>query len=365
MTDYGVTADGFVIKDYSTILASVKARIREKIGDDVDLSDYSLLGQMIQAFSYELANQWQILENVYTTAYINTAAESNLDAAVALVGFTRLPATKAAGTITYSRIGAATVDITIPAESRVSNQDGTIVFQTTTVATLTIGNTSVNAPVVALVAGTDGNASAGVINHILDPISGIESVTNSVECTGGTDAESDAMLRLRVRTYAPSAKATLLAIKNAIMAVSGVLACTMSEDTDLHTITAMVLGGTDEDLNAAIAATRPAGIPCSLARPTQKTVVVTSTVTKITGGNASTIEANILAKITAYFGTLSVDSDIVYSTVANAILAADGVATLTALSITMGATTITTFGESIAIADDEIAIEGSHSITVN
>lgn len=365
MTDYGVTNNGFVLKDYDTILASIKAKIREKVGDDVDLSDYSLLGQIIQAFAYELSAQWQILEQVYTTAYINTAADNNLDAAVVLVGFSRNSAQKAGGTITYSRTTTAPAAITIPAGSRVSNQTGSVIFVTSAAATLAMGATSVNVAVVAQVAGTEGNVSAGVINHILDPISGIEFVTNAAETSGGTDAESDAMLRQRVRTYAPGAKATLLAVRNAIMDVDGVLACSMSEDTSAHTMTAMVLGGVDADINTVIAATRSAGITCSLARPTQKTVTVTATVTKITGGNAEKIETNILTKITDYFESLTIDCDIIYSTVANAILAAYGVAALDTLSITMDSTTISAFGQSIPVAATEIAIEGTHSITVN
>lgn len=364
-TDYGVTTDGFIIKDYATILAEIKAGIQEKVGDDVDLSDYSLLGQIIKSFAYAIAVQWQILEQIYTSAYPTMATGANLDAAVAFMGFTRLPATNATGTVTYSRTTAAPAAITIPAGSRVSNADGSIIYRTSAAATLALGGTSVNVAVVAQAAGTDGNVSASVINHILDPISGIESVTNAAETTGGTDAESDAMLRLRVRTYAPGAKATLLALHNAITAVTGVITCLMSEDTSAHTITAMVLGGLDADINAAIAATRPAGIACNLDRPTEKTVVITATVTKISGGSGATVQANILAKIAAYFATLTIGSDILYSSVANAILAADGVATLDTLSITMGATTISAFGQSIAIGAAEVAIEGTQSVTVN
>lgn len=365
MTDYGVTANGFVLKDYATILDELKADIREHVGDDVDLSDNSLLGQILKSFAYAVAAQWQVLEAAYTTAYLDTATADNLDAAIALVGLTRLPATKAAGAITYSRTTAAVVAITIPAGSRVSNADGTIVFVTTADATLAIGQTAVSVAVAAQIAGADYNVSAGVICHILDPISGIESVINAADMAGGTDAETDAALRLRVRTYAPGAKATLLAIKNAIMAVTGVITCTVTEDTSAHTITALVLGGQDAAINAAIAVTRPAGITASLTRPTQKTVTVTATTTKVSGGNATTIRANILAKITAYFATLTIDSDIMYSAVANAIIASDGVASLDSLSITMGSTTINAFGQAITIGSTEVAVEGSHNITVS
>lgn len=365
MTDYGVTENGFVLKPYEAILEEVQNRLKANLGDDIDLSDNSFLGQMAASLAYEIAGFWQVLEAVYTSAYLSTAAGDNLDAVSAVMGLTRTTAVAAIGTVTFSRSEAATVDIDIPLGTRVSNQDTSIIFATTEKATLAAGATSVNVPVDAKVPGANSNVAIGAITNMVDTIAGIETVTNVAATTLGADAESDAELRLRTRTYTPDAKATIAALTSILEAIDGVTDVLVTEDTSSHTVTAVLIGGADAAITEAIAATRPAGIPVTWSHATTVLIAVTATVSKKTGYTAATVLANITAALTDYFDGLNIADAVTYSSLVSAILSATGVDTLTALSATDGTTTINALGSSIPIASTKKATGGTNTVTVS
>jgi uncharacterized phage protein gp47/JayE len=361
---FGVTDEGFALKDFTSIVESTENEIKKNLGENIDLSDYSVIEQILKSFAYELAKLWQVQESVYYAGYPSTATGANLDAVVALLGITRLPATAATGSAIFSRSTAATYDITIPAGTIVMTAKS-IQFATTAAVTLTAGQTSVSAAIEAVTPGASGNVAAYAITTIQSTISGIESVSNPSITLDGSDTETDTALRLRALNYSPGAKATLAAIQTALSAVTGVIACLVTEDTTAHTITATVLGGTDLALNAAIAASRPAGIACTLTRPASEIVVVTASVVMAAGGVEATVQANVLGALTAYFRTLTISSDVPYSSIVNAILGADGVASLASLSVVCGSTTLSAFGQTLTISPTQVAVEGTHVITVS
>lgn len=361
---YGVTEDGFQIKDFSAIVDNTEDEIKKNLGADIDLSDYSALNQILKSFAYELARLWQVTESIHYAGFVNTAAGADLDACVALLGISRLEATAATGAVIFSRAAAATYDITIPAGTVVQTSTG-VQYATIAAVTLVAGQTSVSAAIEAVDPGAAGNVAAYAISRIPVTVSGIESVSNVGETVQGSDAETDTALRLRARNYSPGAKATLAAIRSAIMAVTGVTACLITENTTAHTIAATVLGGTDNAVIAAIEASRPAGISCTMGRPTPETVVVTAAIAKAADATAAAVQANVLAALTAYFGGLAIGADVPYSAVASAIMAADGVASLSSLSVACGSTTLSSFGQTLAITDAQIAAQGSHAITVS
>jgi len=362
--NYGVTETGFTLKDFSSIVESTESEIKKNLGENIDLSDYAVLDQILKSFAYELAKLWQAQESIYYAGFPSTATGASLDAVVSLLGITRLPATAATGSVIFSRSTAASYDITIPAGTVVMTAKS-IRFETTGAVTLVAGQTTVSAAIEAVVTGASGNVAAYAIATIQSTISGIETVSNPSATVEGSDTETDTALRLRALNYAPGAKGTLAAIQSAITAVAGVTACLVTEDTGAHTITAMVLGGTDGALNAAIEATRPAGIACTLGRPASKTVVVTATVAMVSGGVSATVHANILAALSTYFGTLTISTDVPYSAIANVVLQAAGVASITSLSVTCGSTTLSAFGQTLTISDGEVAVQGTHAITVS
>jgi len=115
MTDYGVTANGFLAK--------------QEFGEDIDLSENSRLLRFLEIVAKREDELWQMAENAYYAGFIDFATGQNLDRLVAILGIRRKQAVKATGTVTFSRSTLATSDIVIPAGTRVATADESVVFQ--------------------------------------------------------------------------------------------------------------------------------------------------------------------------------------------------------------------------------------------
>lgn len=123
-----------------------------------------------------------------------------LDYHAATRGMTRRAATAAAGTITIT--GAE--NTVIPAGSVFStasiNENPSVDYVTTEEVTIPSSGT-IDATVECTQTGTIGNTSANTIIIAASRITGITSVTNTDEITGGTAEESDADLIQRIAEY--------------------------------------------------------------------------------------------------------------------------------------------------------------------
>lgn len=360
---YGVTSAGFILKDFNSILEDYKQRAKRVFGDDVDLSETSPVLKILQIASYREAVLWQLLEDVYYSAFIDFATGQNLDRLVAILGIRRKRATKATGTVTFSRSAPATSDIIIPAGTRVA-ADESVVFQTTEEVVLQQGQTSVDAAIEAVEPGSQGNVAANTITKLVDPVSGIESVNNASPTSGGSDTESDEELRYRAITYAPSAKATVYSIKAALLQIEGVTDVNVEEDFGECKVIITIAGGSDTEITNTIEDVRPAGIQVVWRRPSIVTITVTVSITKIASYDAATVQANVHAAIDNYINSLPIGEDVVYSDLVKAILAAEGVDDIVSLEATDGTTTINAFGQSLTILANEKTQAGTHSITV-
>lgn len=360
----GVDASGFIKKAFSEVVDSLKSRFRQVFGNNIDVGDTSPLGRIASSVSTEISLLWEKLEEVYYSAFIDTATGVNLDRVAALLGIRRKQATKATGTVTFSRSSPATRDIVIPAGTRVSTQNG-IIFATTQEAVLQAGNTSVDVPVEATEPGSAGNVAAGTIVVLVDPVSGIDAVTNTSATSGGSDVESDEQLRLRTITYAPSANATVYSIEAAILALDGVTDVNVSEDFANGQLIITVAGGNDADIQSTIDEKRGAGVQAIWQRPTYVSISVTAELAKDATYDANTVQQNVEQAINDYISALRIGEDVVYSDLAKAILTAEGVDDIISLSATDGTNTISAFGEVIPISTYEKASPGTHTITVS
>lgn len=131
---------------------------------------------------------------------IDTKAGADLEDFVRLFGFSRLPAKRSVGTITLERTDPAPQHIIIPASTQVASRTTpSVIFATVVPAVMVIGQSQVEVPIQAVVAGETGNVLANQIEQFVQAIAGITSFTNMVATTGGADAESDDALRERFK----------------------------------------------------------------------------------------------------------------------------------------------------------------------
>jgi len=99
MTDYGVTATGFVKKTLVVIRQEIQDELRDAISTELDLLDSSVLGQIEGVFSDKLREMWDVAEAVYRAMYPDSASDEALDQVSSITGAVRLPATKSKVTL--------------------------------------------------------------------------------------------------------------------------------------------------------------------------------------------------------------------------------------------------------------------------
>lgn len=144
--------------------------------------------------------------------------------------FARPLASAAIGTIAFSRPTSGAGNITIRSGTIVKtlpDASGTVQrFQT--VGDVTITGTTINASIVALVAGSAGNVDPGMISVIESTLlDSTITVTNSAKLTGGAETMLDSDYREFIRNKLETLRgATLSAIEAAAQTVAGVVTAT-------------------------------------------------------------------------------------------------------------------------------------------
>ena len=112
---FGLTENGFVRKDYDTIRAereaSYKSQFLSLYGYDVDTSQYSPIGVIIDIESSREDLLWQQQEALYYGWYVDTAEGASLDRAVAFKKVVRFSAERSIVTLTITGTDAVVVPI--------------------------------------------------------------------------------------------------------------------------------------------------------------------------------------------------------------------------------------------------------------
>ena len=264
----GLTATGFVAKTVEEVLAELRAAIRVRLGDDVDTSAESLVGQVLAVFATKIAEGYELDEAIYNARSPAGASGAALDVDAALCpGIERLPATK--GTVTLSVTLAAGASLAVGAVARVAGEPSNRWVTTETVSNGGGAPAAVDVAAEAEIAGRT-LANSGTITEIATPSVGWTAVTNAADAVPGTEIETDAAFRVRREQRLQRAGSSPLeAIAAQVAEVDGVTQAIAWENatdyTDAfgrppHSVEVMVLGGDSEDIARAIWAAKAAGI---------------------------------------------------------------------------------------------------------
>jgi uncharacterized phage protein gp47/JayE len=210
----------------------------------LDLSVGSVLRGVLEAnASLALWMQWLALKVLMATRAA-TSSGPDLDSWMQDFSVTRLPAVAAQGSVTFGRYGTSTTAF-IPVECLVKTADGSQSFSVAADATnamwsptesgymVPIAVASATVPVIAQVAGKQGNVLANTIIMIASALVGIDTVTNANPISSGADAETDSALRTRFQSFLSSrSRGTLSAVGFAIMSLQQNLAFLINENVD-------------------------------------------------------------------------------------------------------------------------------------
>ena len=144
-----------------------------------------------------------LANTVLPNAFVKTATGTFLDLLAWAVNLERKPATKAAGVVRFTRSNTA-LAITVPAGTVVETPSiNGVVYRLITQqdATFVGSNATLDVSTQAEAVGAAYNLAAGYYNILPDPITGVTAVANPADwiTQPGTDIETDAALRARIR----------------------------------------------------------------------------------------------------------------------------------------------------------------------
>ncbi len=244
----------------------------DKTGDALltDRNPGSLTRTLAESFGRELAVLRKQMENVYRSAYLDTAEGPALEKVVALLGVKRKNREHAAGTVRFFRDSAAPADIFIPEAARVSTATNPpALFETAAPRVLRRGQLSVEVDVRAVDKGPKGVVAAAAISVMNQTLLGIDGVTNEAPTRFGSDGEDDPELRARTRKVLERAgRATPRALHLALAELPGLRendVKIVEELVDRPGVVQVFVAESDDgkrafEVHEAILDSRPAGV---------------------------------------------------------------------------------------------------------
>ncbi len=196
-----------------------------------DINVGSVVRTLLETVSRELATQYQQLQMVYESAFVETAKGDSLDKVVALVDTARLKQGQAVGKVRFSRRSGSAGEVNIPISTAVSDGSGNR-YLASAAATLLANQASVEVWVHGETALTKPVDAAKLT--VLDrAIAGVDRVTNDEPTYRATEDETDAQLSERARrAIHATGKGTRDALRYGLEALECVSGATLTEYPD-------------------------------------------------------------------------------------------------------------------------------------
>ncbi len=357
---YGVTTDGFVIKDYDTILEEIKAYQRTNIDTGLTLTEQSKLGNMNESNAIQHAEQWELGQAVYSSHYPDSANGWNLDQAASLTGTRRSLSDKTlvTGQVTLNP------DKNLPAGS-VANltSQPNVRFVTLTAVPPDPAGGTFSVVFEAEVAGST-QVIIGQLDEIAEPVSGWTAVDNIAAGATGDQREEDDELRIKRENELAAAGSTNTdAIRAGLLTLSGVIDARVTENVTgvvvgglkRHSVYCILRGGTSSEIGQNIYDNKGAGIDTNgilsnsiedsqgefhtIYHDDATPLVFKASIALTTLSTYDAVQGpiDIKAGVAAYVNSLGIGDDVVYDECKIPIYAVTGVYEVTSLTIWFGA----------------------------
>lgn len=342
----------FKLKHFDQLVASMLNWIASVQNKVTDFNVGSVVRTLVESIGMEFEEFYYRMVDAMEREIPNSAYEA--------FGFPLLAATKATGMVTFGRSSPADQDYLIPSGTLVSTTDG-IFYQTIAAVTLTTGLTTVQVGVIASQAGANGNVTANAIVVMNGALLGIETVTNALTLTGGTDQETEDARANRFRTFIDALPRTTIGglVGGALTATVVDAGGTITERVrDAKTVepyltgdgprgvvtlyidngsgaassaliaaTQTVIDGTPHGVEPVVAGYRAAGITVNVVGVTAVPIAITTTITLSPGQTSSVVQAAVKNAISAYINGLHIHDPLDWERLLTVIITTDGVAT--------------------------------------
>lgn len=240
----------------------------------------------------------------------DTADPDWLERHASLHGVTRLAATRATGSITFTGTVGSAIAVGVEAKTL-----GGVAYVTTTSGTIGSGG-SLTLAAQASATGLAGNAASATALTLTSAPAGVQSsATLGSAMTGGTDIETDAALldRLLFKLRNPpqgGAAHDYISWAESIDGVSAAYVYPMRRGEGTVDVAIMTAGGVPSPtliatVQAYIDTVRPVTAQCQVMAPTPVPVTVSATLVLAAGYTLTDVSGRLTSAITAYFDQLS------------------------------------------------------------
>lgn len=217
----------FEPKTFEKIYGEMVTSTEKRLPGTVDLDVGSVVRTLYETFAYEIALLYEQMDQVYRSAFIDTASGLQLEMVAAILGIRRGLPDFAEGRVTFER-DPGNDDLEIPLGTLVTTEDREHsprkAYKTLEAKTFPVDATQVTVKVQALEPGEDQTVEAERITVMPLPVAGVKAVRN-LEPTQflGKRLETDDDLRQRAKSkLLASGKASLTSIQTALLSLPGV-----------------------------------------------------------------------------------------------------------------------------------------------
>lgn len=347
----------FIERDADAIVAEMIAKFEAETGRLLQPAQIERL--LVNLYAYQETLLRTSVQEAAKQNLVAYATAPMLDYLGQLVGVTRLAAAKAVAKASFVLTEIQSVDVTVPAGTRLRTEDGNQSFVTDLALTVPAGAASGSVVVTAESAGSSANGySAGSLLTPLALLPNITKVSLSVASSGGTDVEDDERLRGRIMAASNtfSGAGPIGAYKARVLeAHADIIDCAVLSPNpgEIRIYVLAADGPAAQTILDAVSShlsdetVRPLGDQVSVLAPVTVDFGVSATITPTTTANILTLEAEINAALMALTDNWAsmLGADIVPSRLSAAISALSGVYDVA----------ITSPAATIAVAAGEVA----------
>lgn len=343
---------------------AIRDRMLAAISSVLDQREGSFTWDAIAPVALELAELYIQLGHLHRVSFVSASYGGYLDLRAQEWGLTRHPATRATGVIALT--GKA--GVVAPAGTKFRTGAG-VEFELTADAGIDAGGTGIGG-IRAVVAGTAGNVLAEAITEIPTAIQGLQSVTNTEPTSGGVEAETDDVLRVRLleRMSRPATSGNIYHYIQWAKAVPGIGDARVVPIWDgPGTVKVILLDANRQpasaelvaQVTAHIEAERPIGALVTIVAAAGVPIDVSATIEYDAG--LYTLEETTAAAeqaISAYLAQVAFRQDQVsYAKIGSVVMSVDGVTDYSALLVNGGTANVT-------LSDDEVPVLGTVTLSV-
>jgi hypothetical protein len=232
-------------RSFNQIVTNISTGIQGRASRLIDFSQGSPLRAIADGFAGLFLWFQALVLLLLQAARLSTASGTDVDTFVGDFQVYRLRAQAATGAVILSRISPNNTTVFIPTGTLFQTQGGDQKYKVTRNATfagwsaqldgytLAANERSIQVPIEAVVAGSDGNAVMGSINQFASPLVGLDTVTNPAALLNGFDSEPDQRLKDRFAAFILGlSRGDYYGTEYAILSTGITVQWTLTEDFD-------------------------------------------------------------------------------------------------------------------------------------